>query len=77
MDGTTQRPTADDLNRAVWAKAAASAGNGGCLEVAFVKGHVAIRDNEDPDNPPFVVTEHVWRCFLDGAGKGEFTPPGA
>ncbi|MGW5679206.1 DUF397 domain-containing protein [Streptomyces sp. NPDC003860] len=59
-----------------WFKATASSANGGCLEVAFTDdGRVALRDNEDPSNPPFVVTRHVWACFLDGAAKGEFTPP--
>ncbi|MDW8804364.1 DUF397 domain-containing protein [Streptomyces scabiei] len=59
-----------------WFKATASSGTGGCLEVAFMPdGRVALRDNEDLANPPFVVTEHVWRCFIDGAGNGEFNPP--
>ncbi|MEV3932374.1 DUF397 domain-containing protein [Streptomyces sp. NPDC053728] len=60
----------------IWRKASASESANGCLEVAFLPdGRVAIRDNEDPDNPPFVVTAHVWRCFMDGAHKGEFDAP--
>jgi hypothetical protein len=40
--------------------------------VAFLAdGRVALRDNEDLSNPPFVVTRHVWECFLDGAKGGE------
>ncbi|PLW74270.1 DUF397 domain-containing protein [Streptomyces sp. SCUT-3] len=71
------RPTREDLTAAHWFKAAASGGNGGCLEVCRdFPGWVAIRDSEDPANPPFVVTEHVWRCFLDGARKGEFDAAG-
>ncbi|MET7536845.1 DUF397 domain-containing protein [Streptomyces sp. NPDC005349] len=63
----------DYLQGLGWFKASASSGSGGCLEVAFTRdGRVALRDNEDLDNPPFVVSEHVWRCFLDGAVKGEF-----
>ncbi|MER6603818.1 MULTISPECIES: DUF397 domain-containing protein [Streptomyces] len=59
-----------------WFKAEASSGTGGCLEVAFLPdGRVALRDNESLDKPPFVVTHHVWSCFIDGATKGEFTPP--
>ncbi|WP_425824607.1 DUF397 domain-containing protein [Streptomyces fractus] len=65
--------TPDFLRDLNWFKATASSGNGGCLEVAFTPdGQVAIRDNEDLDNPPFVVSKHVWSCFLDGASKGEF-----
>lgn len=72
------RPSTGDLQSAHWFKAAASGGEGGCLEVAFLSGgRVAIRDNEDLDNPPFVVTAHVWRCFMDGAQKGEFEAPAA
>ena len=66
----------DNLRDLNWFKASASSGSGGCLEVAFTDdGRVALRDNEDPSNPPFIVSTHVWQCFLDGAGKGEFNPP--
>uniref|UniRef100_UPI003F493C21 DUF397 domain-containing protein n=1 Tax=unclassified Streptomyces TaxID=2593676 RepID=UPI003F493C21 len=65
-----------DLAGAAWFKASASSANGGCLEAAFLPdGRVALRDNEDLDNPPFVVTRHVWECFIDGAARGEFNFP--
>jgi hypothetical protein len=65
-----------DLAGVAWRKASASESANGCLEVAFLDdGRVALRDNEDPANPPFVVTRHVWECFLDGAANGEFAPP--
>lgn len=64
------------LDNAAWFTARASSDTGGCLEVAFLDdGRIALRDNEDPSNPPFIVTRHVWSCFMDGAAKGEFTPP--
>ncbi|MFF4709607.1 DUF397 domain-containing protein [Streptomyces sp. NPDC001297] len=67
--------TDDQFAGLAWFKASASGGSSGCLEVAFLPdGRVALRDNEDLNNPPFVVTEHVWRCFIDGATKGEFDP---
>ncbi|MFM9625315.1 DUF397 domain-containing protein [Streptomyces turgidiscabies] len=77
MDSTTGSTTPDPLADAQWFKASASGGSGGgCLEVAFLNdGTVAVRDNEDLSNPPFVVSQHVWTCFLDGAGKGEFDLP--
>jgi hypothetical protein len=63
----------DYLQGLDWFKASASSGNSGCREVALTgDGRVALRDNADLDNPLFVVSEHVWRCFLDGAGTGEF-----
>jgi hypothetical protein len=62
-----------DLDGAGWVKSSLSSGSGGCLEVAFLPdGKVALRDNEDLDNPPFVVTRHVWECFVGGAKQGEF-----
>ena len=68
--------TPDHLPGLGWFKASASSGSGGCLEVAFLEdGRVGLRDNEDLDNPPFVVSAHVWACFLDDANKGEFTIP--
>jgi hypothetical protein len=78
MNCPTRRPVPSDLANAAWFKATASSSSGGCLEAAFLEdGYVALRDNEDTGNPPFVVTRHVWECFLDGAKKGEFDAPTA
>ncbi|MDT0318349.1 DUF397 domain-containing protein [Streptomyces millisiae] len=67
------RPTLSDAR---WFKSSASDSANGCLEVAFLDdGRVAIRDNEDLANPPFLVTRHVWECFIAGAAQGEFDPP--
>jgi Domain of unknown function (DUF397) len=69
-------PELDLLDNASWFKSSASGGSSGCLEAAFLPGgRVAIRDNEDLGNPPFVVSRHVWECWLDGARKGEFDLP--
>jgi hypothetical protein len=69
----TKHTERDYLHSLNWFKAEASSGSGGCLEVAFTPdGRVALRDNEDLDNPPFVVSKHVWNCFLQGAANGEF-----
>ncbi|MER5974171.1 DUF397 domain-containing protein [Streptomyces sp. NPDC002055] len=73
---STTTGTTDYLPDAHWFKASASSGTGGCLEVAFLPdGSVALRDNEALEKPPFVVSEHVWTCFLDGAKGGEFNLP--
>ncbi|SEF16469.1 protein of unknown function [Streptomyces sp. 2112.2] len=76
MSNTAGRPSPTSLADANWFKSSASSANGGCLEVAFLgQGYVAVRDNEDIANPPFVVTEHVWNCWINGAKAGEFDIP--
>ena len=76
MTGTSGRPASDESGGARWFKSSFSSDNGGCLEVAFLDGgRVALRDNENLDSPPFVVSRHVWQCWLDGAKNGEFDLP--
>jgi hypothetical protein len=61
-----------DLSGAVWRKSQKSANNGGCVEVANLGDHVAVRDSKNPDGPALIFTAFEWDCFLDGAEKGEF-----
>jgi len=76
MTNTNRKVAPDELVGAQWFKATASSANGGCLEVAFLHdGRVALRDNEDLANPPFVVSPRVWECWVDGAKNGEFDLP--
>jgi Domain of unknown function (DUF397) len=60
-----------DLNRAIWHKSTYSATNG-CVEVALVDGHVAVRDSKDRHGPVLVFTPVEWSAFLGGARNGEF-----
>jgi prepilin-type processing-associated H-X9-DG protein len=60
-----------ELNRATWHKSTYSGGNG-CVEVAFVDGHVAVRDSKDRHGPVLVFTPVEWKAFLGGARDGEF-----
>jgi hypothetical protein len=60
-----------DLSTASWRKSSHS-GNNGCVEVAFVEGHVAVRDSKQDGGPVLVFTAHEWEAFLRGAGAGEF-----
>ena len=61
------------LTTATWRKAAKSADNGGCVEVAFLDdGRVALRDSKHPDGPVLPYTAMEWDCFVDGVEKGEF-----
>jgi Domain of unknown function (DUF397) len=65
------------LTRARWFKASACAGSSGCVEAAFLAdGRVALRDSKDTRKPPHIFTRHEWKCFIDGAKKGEFDCPG-
>jgi hypothetical protein len=64
-----------DLSGARWRKSQKSASNGGCVEVADLGTHVAVRDSKNPAGPTLVFTPHEWDCFLDGAHNGEFGQP--
>ena len=60
-----------DLSRAVWRKSTQSYTNG-CVEVAFVDGHVAVRDSKNRSGPVLVFTPFEWTAFLGGVRDGEF-----
>lgn len=76
MVGTPESSASGQLAEARWFKSSFSGDNGGCLEVAFLDaGQIALRDNENLANPPFVVSRHVWQCWLNGAKNGEFDLP--
>lgn len=63
-----------DLTDAVWRKSRHSASNG-CVEVAFVEGHVAVRDSKDRLGPVLVFTPVEWDAFVAGVRDGELTGP--
>lgn len=62
-----------DLAHAVWVKSAKSANNGGCVEVADLGDHIALRNSREPEGPVLVFTTFEWDCFVDGVDHGEFT----
>lgn len=55
-----------------WRKAAASAANGNCVELAGTDGGVAIRDSKSPGGPVLSFTRAELAAFLAGAKRGEF-----
>jgi hypothetical protein len=79
MTGSTRpaKPTAAafDLSSLTWKR---SGGDDGSIEVAFAEAvgqeWVLIRVVGGAQEPS-VFDHHEWRCFLDGARKGEFDPP--
>jgi len=63
-----------DLSGAKWRKSSRS-GQNGCVEVAFVDGHVAVRDSKDRGGPVLVFDLHEWAAFTVAARDGEFELP--
>jgi hypothetical protein len=64
-----------DLSTAKWRKSSLSGANG-CVEVAFIEGHVAVRDSKDGASPVLVFTTREWKAFLGGVRDGEFDRAG-
>jgi prepilin-type processing-associated H-X9-DG protein len=59
-----------DLSRAEWRKSTRSGCNG-CISVAFLDGHVAVRDSKDRHGPVLVFTLAEWRAFLGAVRNGD------
>lgn len=60
-----------DLSGVKWRKSSRS-GYNGCVEVAFLDGHIAVRDSKDPQGPVLLFTPTEWRAFLGGIRDGQF-----
>jgi hypothetical protein len=58
----------------VWRKSVFSGANS-CVEVAFVRGHVWVRDSKNQQGPMLRFTPREWRAFLRGVRSYEFDLP--
>ncbi|MDL4774982.1 MULTISPECIES: DUF397 domain-containing protein [Thermomonosporaceae] len=53
-----------DLSKAAWRKASHSSDQGDvCVELASVRGTVAIRDSQDPNGPKILVNRQDFQRF--------------
>jgi hypothetical protein len=60
-----------DPDHQVWRKSIASGGDN-CVEVAFARDHLLLRDSKDPDGPRLRLTRTQWAAFLEGIKVGTF-----
>jgi hypothetical protein len=62
-----------DLSQVTWRKAAASAYNGGCVEVAAnLPGVAAVRDSKRPEGGAHVVDRDAFARFLVDVQGGRY-----
>ncbi|MGW4773051.1 DUF397 domain-containing protein [Nocardia sp. NPDC004278] len=64
-----------DVSGAKWFKSSRSGGGKDCIEVAFIEGHVGVRDSKNPGGPALVFTPSEWDAFTAGVSGGEFERP--
>lgn len=61
-----------DLSQTVWRKATLSAHNGGCVEIAALRGHAGIRDSQNIEDGAYVVDRAAFAMFLADARNGRY-----
>lgn len=68
---TKPRETIVTPAQARWRKATRSGPNG-CVEVAVVKGNIAVRDSKHRQGAMLEFTPVEWQAFITGVRDGEF-----
>lgn len=46
--------------------------SGSCVEVAFHRGEVLVRDTKHPDGPVLAFSAHEWTAFVQAVRDDEF-----
>jgi Domain of unknown function (DUF397) len=59
------------VSTTVWHKSTLSGVNG-CVEVAWVEGHILVRDSKQPGASALRFTPVEWAAFVEGVRRGEF-----
>jgi Domain of unknown function (DUF397) len=59
-----------------WRKATYSTGNGACVEVASLRGILAIRDSQDKGGPIMMCGKPTWESFVAAIQASEGKAPG-
>jgi predicted carbohydrate-binding protein with CBM5 and CBM33 domain len=60
-----------DPAQAQWRKATRSGPNG-CVEVAVIRGNIAVRDSKHRQGSMLEFTPAEWQAFITGVRDGEF-----
>jgi hypothetical protein len=58
-------------SKIAWQKSTHSVTNG-CVEVAVIEGHFAVRDSKNRGGPILMFTHVEWDAFVAGIVDGEF-----
>lgn len=66
MGGNVEEPEA-----LAWRKSRYSIGNGDCVEVATMRGSIAVRDSKNPAGPVVKYAPGAWQMFLAATRRGE------
>lgn len=61
-----------DLSQAVWRKASMCHNGGSCVEIAALRGHVGIRDNQNLKGGAHVIDQAAFAAFLADARAGRY-----
>jgi hypothetical protein len=73
MTDTRAGLPATGIPGASWMKSTRSGPTGGnCVEVAFLRGGVAVRDSRNPSGTALVFSGAEWDAFVNGAKDGMF-----
>lgn len=62
----------EEANALSWRKSSHSTGNGECVEVALMRGEVAIRDSKDPAMGLLLCGRRSWQVFVAATQSGVY-----
>lgn len=60
------------LVSAAWRKSSRSGAQNACVEVAALRGAIAVRDSKDPSGPALRFAQRDWTSFVACVKRGDF-----